>query len=144
MARVLELWASSLRAVKARMAPLFTQERVAASAGLFLDGLPGGERRKTGWMRAEAASDPGPADAVISHPLVQKIRQVNGGLTAFLYQRVRDYCKPVSCGRCQESLERPIRGNKSSIALRSGNWPDLKSQTLRRIPKVISNRPSLR
>src|SRR5664279_3860909 len=35
----LELWASSLRAVKARMAPLFTQERVAASAGLFLDGL---------------------------------------------------------------------------------------------------------
>ena len=72
MARALELWASSLRAVKARMAPLFTQERVAASAGLFLGGLPGGERRKTGWMRAEAASDPGPADAVISHPLVQK------------------------------------------------------------------------
>ena len=29
----LELWASSLRAVKARIAPLFTQERVAASAG---------------------------------------------------------------------------------------------------------------
>jgi len=56
----LELWASSLRAVKARMAPLFTQERVAASAGLFLDGLLGDERRKTGWMRAEAAGDPGP------------------------------------------------------------------------------------
>ena len=56
----LELWASSLRAVTARMAPLFTQERVAASAGLFLDGLLGGERRKTGWMRAEAAGDPGP------------------------------------------------------------------------------------
>src|ERR1039458_6561878 len=56
----LELWASSLRAVKARMAPLFTQERVAASAGLFLDGLLGGERRKPGWMRAEAAGDPGP------------------------------------------------------------------------------------
>src|ERR1035437_4579563 len=56
----LELWASSLRAVKARMAPLFTQERVAASAGLFLDGLLGGERRKTGWTRAEAAGDPGP------------------------------------------------------------------------------------
>jgi hypothetical protein len=32
----LELWASSLRSVKGRMAPLFTQERVAASAGLFL------------------------------------------------------------------------------------------------------------
>src|SRR4051812_7100248 len=56
----LELWASSLRDVKARMRSLFTQERVAASAGLFLDGLLGEERRKTGWMRAEAAGDPGP------------------------------------------------------------------------------------
>src|SRR5258706_11219792 len=37
----LELWASSLRNVKVRMRPLFTQERVAASAGLFLDGLLG-------------------------------------------------------------------------------------------------------
>src|SRR5205085_3745644 len=35
-------------------------ERVAVSAGLFLDGLLGEERRKTGWMRAEAAGDPGP------------------------------------------------------------------------------------
>src|ERR1700722_4884415 len=56
----LELWASSLRAVKARIRPLFTQERVGASAGLFLDGILGNERRKTGWMRAEAAGDPGP------------------------------------------------------------------------------------
>jgi SRSO17 transposase len=56
----LELWASSLRDVKARIRPLFTQERVAASAGLFLDGVLGDERRKTGWMRAEAAGDPGP------------------------------------------------------------------------------------
>ena len=56
----LELWACSLRDVKARLRPLFTQERVAASAGLFLDGLLGDERRKTGWMRAEAAGDPGP------------------------------------------------------------------------------------
>jgi SRSO17 transposase len=56
----LELWASSLRDVKARMRPLFTQERVAASAGQFLDGLLGEERRKTGWMRAEAAGDAGP------------------------------------------------------------------------------------
>ena len=56
----LELWASSLREMKARMRPLFTQERVATSAGLFLDGLLGEERRKTGWMRAEAAGDPGP------------------------------------------------------------------------------------
>ena len=56
----LELWASSLRDVKARMRPLFTQERVAVSAGQFLDGLLGEERRKTGWMRAEAAGDSGP------------------------------------------------------------------------------------
>src|SRR5665213_1344409 len=56
----LELWALSLREIKARMVPLFTQERVARSAGLFLDGLLGAERRKTGWMRAEAAGDAGP------------------------------------------------------------------------------------
>ena len=56
----LELWASSLREVKARMRGLFTQDRIAASAGLFLDGLLGDERRKTGWMRAKAAGDPGP------------------------------------------------------------------------------------
>ena len=46
----LGLWAASLRDIKARMRPLFTQTRVAASAGLFLDGLLGDERRKTGWM----------------------------------------------------------------------------------------------
>jgi len=56
----LELWASALREVKARMRPLFTQERVAVAAGLFLDCLLGNEPRKTGWMRAEAAGDPGP------------------------------------------------------------------------------------
>src|SRR6201994_5123953 len=56
----LELWASSLRNVKVRMRPLFTQERVAASAGSFLDGLLGAEPRKSGWMRAEAAGDRGP------------------------------------------------------------------------------------
>ena len=60
MEAALELWASSLREIKGRIRPLFTQERVAASANLFLDGLLGPERRKTGWMRAEAAGDPGP------------------------------------------------------------------------------------
>jgi hypothetical protein len=39
---------------------LFTQERVAASAARFLDVLLGNEPRKTGWIRAEAAGDPGP------------------------------------------------------------------------------------
>ena len=56
----LDLWASSLRDVKARMRALFLQERMARSAWLFLDGLLGPERRKTGWLRAEAAGDPGP------------------------------------------------------------------------------------
>ncbi|MGY4319651.1 IS701 family transposase [Bradyrhizobium sp. JR3.5] len=56
----LTLWASSLRDAKQRIRPLFTQERVAASAWQFLDGLLGNEPRKTGWMRAEAAGDPGP------------------------------------------------------------------------------------
>ena len=55
-----ELWGSSLRAVKRRIRPLFAQDRAAVNAGLFLDGLLGDERRKTGWMRAEAAGDPGP------------------------------------------------------------------------------------
>ncbi len=54
------MWAASLREVKKRIRPLFTQERVATNAGLFLEGLLGDERRKTGWMRAEAAGDPGP------------------------------------------------------------------------------------
>ena len=60
METTLELWASSLRDVKARIRPLFSQERVAVSAGKFLDGLLGNEPRKTGWMRAEAAGDSGP------------------------------------------------------------------------------------
>ena len=56
----LALWATSLREIKQRIRPLFGQERVAKSAGLFLEGLLGDEQRKTGWMRAEAAGDPGP------------------------------------------------------------------------------------
>src|SRR5215207_3161816 len=56
----LELWAASLRDIKGRIRPLFQQARMAASASLFLDALLGPERRKTGWMRAEAAGDPGP------------------------------------------------------------------------------------
>jgi len=56
----LALWAASLREIKKRIRPLFRQERVAMNAGLFLEGLHGDEQRKTGWMRAEAAGDPGP------------------------------------------------------------------------------------
>ena len=57
----LEFWASSLRDVKARMRPLFTRERVARSAGQFLDGLLGNEPRKTdefaGALERSRASD---------------------------------------------------------------------------------------
>jgi SRSO17 transposase len=56
----LALWASSLREAKRRIRPLFTQDRVATSAGQFLDAVLGNEPRKTGWMRAEAAGDVGP------------------------------------------------------------------------------------
>src|SRR5215469_16018446 len=56
----LTLCASLLREAKQRIGPLFTQKRVAISAGQFLDGLLGNEPRKTGWMRAEAAGDQGP------------------------------------------------------------------------------------
>ncbi|MCV3243872.1 MULTISPECIES: IS701 family transposase [Mesorhizobium] len=55
-----EIWASSLREVRSRIRGLFPQERVAISAGLFLEGLLRDGHRKTGWMRAEAAGDPGP------------------------------------------------------------------------------------
>src|SRR4051812_9006984 len=44
----LELWALSLRDVKGRIRPLFQQERMAVSAGLFLDALLGPERRGGG------------------------------------------------------------------------------------------------
>jgi SRSO17 transposase len=56
----LDLWSVELGEVKAQVRPLFAHPSVAASAAAFLDGLLGPERRKTGWMRAEAAGDPGP------------------------------------------------------------------------------------
>src|SRR4051794_41677844 len=59
----LELWAVSLREVKRRMRPLFTRERVAASAGLFLVGLLGPQRRKTGGARGGGGGGPRPRGA---------------------------------------------------------------------------------
>src|SRR5471032_1718383 len=56
----LALWAASLGEIKKRIRPLFNQDRVARNAGLFLESLLGDEQLKTGWMRAEAAGDPGP------------------------------------------------------------------------------------
>ena len=58
--QMLELWCVELRQVKAHLKSLFAHPSVATSAAAFLDGVLGPERRKTGWMRAEAAGDPGP------------------------------------------------------------------------------------
>ena len=58
--QMLDLWCAELRQIKAQIRPLFAHSSVAASAAFFLDGLLGPERRKTGWMRAQAAGDPGP------------------------------------------------------------------------------------
>jgi SRSO17 transposase len=57
---MLDLWSAALREGKARMQPLFKHPSVAGSASAYIDGLLGPERRKTGWMRAEAAGDAGP------------------------------------------------------------------------------------
>jgi len=67
--QMLELWCVELRQVKAHLKSLFAHPSVAASAAAFLDGVLGPERRKTGWMRAEAAGDPGPwrQQAVLGH-----------------------------------------------------------------------------
>jgi SRSO17 transposase len=56
----LALWSAEWHAVKAQLRPLFAHPSVGASASAFLDGLLGPERRKSGWMRAEAAGDAGP------------------------------------------------------------------------------------
>lgn len=54
----LELWSTTIRQAKQRIRLLFAAPSVADSANAFLGGLLGGERR-TGWMWAEAARDPG-------------------------------------------------------------------------------------
>jgi SRSO17 transposase len=56
----LSLLASCLQEAKKRICGLFTQNRIAQSAGQFLDVLLGDEPRKTGWARGEAAGDSGP------------------------------------------------------------------------------------
>src|SRR4051795_1965089 len=57
---LLELWSAELRKAKAKLGWLIGHPSVVASAAAFLDGLLGPERRKTGWMRSEAAGDSGP------------------------------------------------------------------------------------
>jgi SRSO17 transposase len=55
---LLELWSAELRKAKAKLGWLIDHPSVSAAA--FLDTLLGPERRKTGWMRAEAVGDRGP------------------------------------------------------------------------------------
>src|SRR4051812_35866194 len=57
---LLELWSAELRKAKAKLSWLIGHPSILASAAAFLDTLLGPERRKTGWMRAEAAGDTGP------------------------------------------------------------------------------------
>jgi len=57
---VLALTLDALRDVKVRIRPVFGYERIAVSAGRSLETLLGNEPRKTAWMQAEAAGDPGP------------------------------------------------------------------------------------
>ena len=61
---LLELWSAELRKAKAKLGWLIGHPSVVASAAAFLDTLLGPERRKTGWMRAEAAGDAGPWESI--------------------------------------------------------------------------------
>jgi hypothetical protein len=47
---------TSLRGLRRRMRPAFTQERATPSAGRQSGGLLGEEQRKNCWMRADAAA----------------------------------------------------------------------------------------
>jgi hypothetical protein len=57
--QMLEPWCVELRQVKAHPRFLFVHPSIAASAAVSLGGLLGLERRRTSWMRAESAGDPG-------------------------------------------------------------------------------------
>jgi hypothetical protein len=58
--QMLEFWCVELRQVKTHLKSLFAHPAVANSATAVLDGVLGPERRKTGWMRVEAAGGAGP------------------------------------------------------------------------------------
>ncbi|QCO19360.1 hypothetical protein D3869_29320 (plasmid) [Azospirillum brasilense] len=86
---------ASLRGAKARLRPLFLQAGTAASAGAFLDGLLGPERRKTGWMRADgvgaAQIDSGVAVRV------DAVHVVHGG-SAGIPVQLRSHRPRAGCG----------------------------------------------
>src|SRR3954463_11771073 len=74
----LEPWAASLREVKARMRPLFMQDRVAASAGLFLDGLLGSacSRPMSRGMTSQKQRADDPQEPPLIRWSVQEIRRL--------------------------------------------------------------------
>ena len=141
----LALWAASLREIKQRIRPLYRQERVATNAGLFLEGLLGDEQRKTGWMRAEAAGDPGPwrqqailgrrdwdADAlrdIVRDYVIEHLADDDAVLvideTGFLKQG------KASCG-----VARQYTGSAGKITL-----PDRRFRGLRFAPRSCVHRP---
>ncbi len=57
--QMLEPWCVELREVKAHPRFLFVHPSSAGYAAVFLGGLLGLERRRTSWMRADSAGDPG-------------------------------------------------------------------------------------
>src|SRR5436190_17080634 len=120
----LELWSTTLRQAKHRIRSLFAAPSVAASANAFLDGLLGAERRKTGWMRAEAAGDPGPwrqqailgrrhwnADA-LRDVVRDHVIETRGAPEAVLVLDETGFLKqgPASCG-----VGRPYTGSAGKI-----------------------------
>lgn len=48
-------WERELSALKERLAPVFRRRELKETGGTFLDGLPSGIERKTGWLMAEQA-----------------------------------------------------------------------------------------
>src|SRR5271168_3221838 len=125
----LGLWAASLREVKKRIRPLFGQERVARNAGLFLEGLLGDEQRKTGWMRAEAAGDPGPwrQQAILGHAEPRQKQNhrsvvidpmVNPGSSAHRHQ-ARSRADPTRTHHRMVTMAQSSPGDRSACAPQS-------------------------
>src|SRR3954466_7353158 len=75
---LLELWSAELRKAKAKLGWLIDHPSVVASAAAFLDTLLGPERRKTGWVGAEAVGDRWRQQAVLgrSHWDADALRDV--------------------------------------------------------------------
>jgi hypothetical protein len=63
-------WRHALEDLKGFIAPAFKRSEQRASAGVFLDGLLSGAKRKTGWMLAEEAGLARPYRTVLAGPVI--------------------------------------------------------------------------